>query len=96
MACPDAAPCGIDSDERVQQETGSGLMAELRELEAVGLSEAERLSGREWAVPEVGLRSEHLDFDAVSGELAQRQHRLERGNPAACDQDAMLGARAGR
>jgi hypothetical protein len=48
--------------------------------------DVERLDDRERPVPEVVLRREQLDVDAVAGQVAQRQHRLEPGDAAAGDQ----------
>ena len=61
--------------------------ARVDKLEPPHLAEPERLGDRERPVPEVGLRSEEFDCDAVPGQRAQGERRLQRRDAASGDQD---------
>jgi len=57
---------------------------------ALGRSERERLLDQQRLVDEVRLGREQRQLEAVPGELAQRQQRLQAGDAAAGDQDSGL------
>ena len=68
----------VDALERAERERRAGGGSQRGQLVTVRLAQLEGLGDREWPVPEVWLRRQELDYDALFGELAQCQRCLQR------------------
>ncbi len=66
--------------EGPEREGGTGRRGKRGQLEVPSLTEHERLSDRERLVPEVRLRPDELNADALLGQRAKGQSGLERGH----------------
>ena len=77
----------VDRGERAAHELGAELANHVRQRMVRRVAEAERLGHRQRPVHEVRLGSEQGDADAIAGQLAQRDQRLEGGDAAAGDHD---------
>src|SRR5439155_6963339 len=85
---PHDVPLRLDRGERAEGESRTVGARDPRKLEGASVAGGERLCDGERPVPELRLRSDELDVDALLGNRPKRQHRLEAGDATAHDQHA--------
>jgi len=83
----DDVSLGIDRGDHPLPQLGAGCFRQGRQREAPYLTDAKRLHDRERSIGELALRGDELERHTVLGERAQSEHRLERGDAAAGDDD---------
>ncbi len=82
-------PRGVDAEQPAQGERRTaGGGSKRPDFVASRLPQSERLRNRQRPVPEVRLRPEELDLDAIPGQGVQRQHRFDRCHSSSGDQHA--------
>ena len=81
----------IDGGERILDELRVDLAAETADVVATQGRAGERILNAERSDPERGIGCQQGEEDAVSGEAAEREHRLQAADSAAGDDDACGG-----
>jgi hypothetical protein len=83
----------VDAGELTEREQRAAVVGDRGELEPVHVGDPERLGDGERPVPELRLRGEQLDLDALLGVAPDREQRLQSRYSAACDQHPQGAAR---
>jgi len=77
----------LDTPDGAADEVSLVLFHDLRERQVVDAASAERRGDRQRPQDEVGLRGDQRHVQARAGQVVQREHGLERGDPSADDDD---------
>ena len=83
----DAAPLRVDRRHGARHEPDTEIVGDLAQRPALGCAAAEHLRHQHRPEHEVRLRGDERRPHAVAREVAQREHELERGDPASDDDD---------